>query len=144
MPLPKTVPSRSAIRVLVGDTDLSLFHFTRVVLSIIGVHQVEYVSTGESVIAVAERTAPDVILLDDVPPAIDGLWVIQQLRARPSTAHIPLVAYLASARQTPRARAIIAVCDGHLTRPCSVEELRAVIQHCVPRYHPRLPSHRRL
>ena len=132
----EAMPTNASIRILIGDTDLSLFHFTRVVLAIIAVHQVDYAPTGEKVITLAKQFAPDLILLDDVPPAIDSMRVIQQLRADPSTTHIPIVAYMALANHTPRARAIIALCDGHLTKPCPVEDLCAVIQDCVPRYHP--------
>src|SRR5438105_5878472 len=48
-------------------------------------------TNGESAIQRAAQALPDIVLLDAVMPGIDGFEVARQLKARPDTAHIPII-----------------------------------------------------
>ena len=48
-------------------------------------------TSGESALARAEQTQPDIILLDAVMPGLDGFEVARRLKANPQTAAIPIV-----------------------------------------------------
>ncbi|CAN7198273.1 response regulator [Rhizobacter sp. LjRoot28] len=48
-------------------------------------------TNGEGAIARALQALPDIVLLDAVMPGMDGFEVARQLRARPETAHIPII-----------------------------------------------------
>jgi len=48
-------------------------------------------TNGESAIQRAAQALPDIVLLDAVMPGIDGFEVARRLKARPDTAHIPIV-----------------------------------------------------
>jgi DNA-binding response OmpR family regulator len=47
--------------------------------------------SGEAALRLAVRHKPDIILLDIMLPDMDGFSVCRQLRARPATAHTPVV-----------------------------------------------------
>ena len=54
-------------------------------------HTVLIATNGESAIQRAAQALPDIVLLDAVMPGIDGFEVARQLKARPDTAHIPII-----------------------------------------------------
>jgi len=48
-------------------------------------------TNGETAIQRAAQALPDIVLLDAMMPGIDGFEVARRLKARPDTAHIPIV-----------------------------------------------------
>ncbi|MBY0467599.1 MAG: response regulator, partial [Burkholderiaceae bacterium] len=48
-------------------------------------------TNGEAAIQRAAQALPDIVLLDAVMPGLDGFEVARRLKARPDTAHIPIV-----------------------------------------------------
>lgn len=48
-------------------------------------------TSGESALQRASQALPDIVLLDALMPGIDGFEVARRLKARPDTAHIPIV-----------------------------------------------------
>src|SRR5438105_4730412 len=48
-------------------------------------------TNGEAALQRAAQALPDIVLLDAVMPGIDGFEVARRLKARPDTAHIPIV-----------------------------------------------------
>ena len=48
-------------------------------------------TNGEAAIQRAAQALPDVVLLDAVMPGMDGFEVARRLKARPDTAHIPII-----------------------------------------------------
>ena len=48
-------------------------------------------TNGEAAIQRAAQALPDIVLLDAVMPGMDGFEVARRLKARPDTAHIPIV-----------------------------------------------------
>src|SRR4051812_14534632 len=48
-------------------------------------------TSGEAALQRAAQALPDILLLDAVMPGIDGFEVARRLKARPDTAHIPIV-----------------------------------------------------
>ena len=79
-------------------------------------------TTGEDAVSAAQRTRPDIILMDLQLPGIDGHTALSLLRADPRTAGIPVVALTAFAMPSDRARALEAGFDGYLEKPISVRE----------------------
>lgn len=53
--------------------------------------EVLFASDGEQAVEVATRTLPDIILLDQVMPKMDGKQVLDALRAHAPTRSIPVV-----------------------------------------------------
>jgi CheY-like chemotaxis protein/signal transduction histidine kinase/CHASE3 domain sensor protein len=84
---------------------------------------------GESGIALARQHRPGGILLDIGLPKMDGWQVMEQLKAHPSTAGIP-VHFISGADAEPRARAAGAA--GYLKKPVSKREVDAVLDGLPP------------
>jgi len=82
---------------------------------------------GPSGMRVAEREAPDLILMDINLPEIDGYEVTAKLRQIPSLARVPIVALTANVLRGDRERSLAAGCDGYIQKPIDVDLLPAQI-----------------
>jgi two-component system, cell cycle response regulator DivK len=115
------------------DNLLLLLH----ILDMLGL---SYVSTqnGQSVLGLAKRHQPDLILLDVVLPDINGLDVIELLKQDIVTATIPIVAVTALAKDDDRDYLLRIGCNGYLHKPYDLVELEATIYHQLRRH--QIPS----
>ncbi|MBK1662194.1 PleD family two-component system response regulator [Paracraurococcus ruber] len=80
-------------------------------------YQVALASSGPEALAMAERWAPDVILLDVMMPGMDGYEVCRRLKAEDRTAHLPVVMVTALIDQAERVRGLEAGADDFLSKP---------------------------
>jgi DNA-binding NarL/FixJ family response regulator len=77
------------IRVVIADDHAVVRQGLRTFLDLQDdVEVVGEAADGEAAVAVAERTAPDVVLLDLVMPGVDGLAALRRLRARAPEARV--------------------------------------------------------
>lgn len=88
-------------------------------------------SNGNDALTAAQTLTLDVIVLDLGLPDIDGWEVARQLKGRPATAHVPIIALSGSDLPHERVSAMRAGCDRHLAKPCSPADLVAAIQRAV-------------
>lgn len=77
---------------------------------------------GEAAILEATSHNPDIILLDLGLPDIDGVKVIQNIRA---WSNLPIIVISARSEDNDKIEALDAGADDYLTKPFSVEELLA-------------------
>jgi len=103
---------------IVEDNDKNM-KLTRDVLQFRGFRTVE-ATTGEDGVTLAGRHLPDLILMDIALPGIDGVEAAQRLKAKPSTAPIPIVALTASVMEADRARFGEAGFAGLIAKPIDV------------------------
>jgi two-component system cell cycle response regulator DivK len=87
---------------------------------------------GESALAAAHATHPDLILMDLELPGLDGLEATRRLKADPATRGIPILALTAYAMRGDEERARRAGCDGYLTKPINRRTLLDAIASCLP------------
>ncbi|HUD71152.1 MAG TPA: ATP-binding protein [Dongiaceae bacterium] len=73
--------------------------------------------SGEEALDSLKFLAPRLILIDVQLPGMDGLSVARQLRARPDTRNVPIVALTAHATRGNEERALEAGCTGYLAKP---------------------------
>ena len=92
------------------------------VLTHYGVDVVE-AEDGKVGIELAHSQNPDLILLDLQLPEIDGITVAKTLKADESTAHIPLIAVSANVRETDKANAMEAGCEGFIEKPIDTRSI---------------------
>ena len=78
------------VRVLFVEDDASVAQMYRLKLELDG-YVVEVAGDGLAALEKARSTHPDIIFLDIRLPKLDGLGVLEALRADESTAHIPVV-----------------------------------------------------
>lgn len=80
-------------------------------------------SDGEQGVVMAAKTLPDLILMDQSLPGIDGWEAARQIKASPLTRHIPVIALTANAMSGDREKALAAGCEDFDTKPVDIERL---------------------
>ena len=76
-------------KVLVVDDDVQVITLLKAALQ--SVSQVFFTTDSEQALAVAQSTAPDLVLLDVEMPGVNGLEICRRLRADVQTSQIPVV-----------------------------------------------------
>jgi len=120
----------AALRVLVVDDDPVIMRLLRVNFEMEGFDVVS-ASDGEEAIRSARNEAPDVIVCDIMMPKLNGLEVVERLRADPRTAGMPIVLLSAKAQASEVQKGLEAGADDYVTKPFDplelVERVHAVI-----------------
>jgi CheY-like chemotaxis protein len=88
---------------------------------------------GPTGIVMTEREAPDLILMDVALGEMDGWEATQLIKARPSTADIPVIALTAHALATDRQKSIEVGCADFDTKPVDLPRLLEKIHGCLAR-----------
>ncbi len=78
---------------------------------------------GQKAVAIAEQTAPDIILMDIRMPVMDGYEAIRQIKKNEKLKKIPVIALTASALTEDRKKIMETGFDGHLLKPLQRSEL---------------------
>lgn len=124
-----TGSARRKNRVLVVDEEEPLTNLLTLALTFEG-WEVETLATGSDAVAVAERFAPDAILLDMTLPDVSGVAVVASLRDSGVTA--PVIFLTGRTSLDDRLAAFAAGGDDYMTKPFGLEEvtsrLRAVFR----------------
>jgi CheY-like chemotaxis protein len=125
------VAGERPISILVVDDEQEFCAVVSEILHIYGfdVYQANSVSAA---LRILEQTAPDLILTDIMMPDVDGLSLIRQLRANPAHENTPMVVLSAKASPDDLAAAREVGASGMLPKPFSVNQLRGIIETCLP------------
>ena len=110
-------------RVLIAEDNPEMNRFLRESLS--DAWCVEAVFDGREGIARAVASPPDVIVTDMMMPVVSGEELLRALRANPSLDATPVVVLTARSDDELRLRALRSGAQDFITKPFSVEELRA-------------------
>jgi two-component system cell cycle response regulator DivK len=92
---------------------------------------VETATDGAEALLVAPVLEPDVIVMDLRLPVLGGLEAARWLKADPETRHIPIVALSGVDPRQGEPLATEAGCEVFVAKPCSPEQLRAVLENLV-------------
>ncbi len=94
---------------------------------------VEVASDGYQALRQTEKERYDAILMDCHMPGIDGYETSIRLRERENgEGHTPILALTAGAMESDRMLCLEAGMDDYLTKPISLEELRAALERWMP------------
>jgi two-component system phosphate regulon response regulator PhoB len=122
-------------RVLVVDDDADINESVRAGLRFAG-HDAEGACTGEAALVEIDRRCPDLVLLDQMLPDIDGAEICRRLRAAPRTQRIPVMFLTARAGEAARIGGLALGADDYVVKPFSMQELllriRAVLRRATP------------
>ena len=93
-------------------------------------HTLFQAATGLDGLALAEKEAIDLILLDINLPDVDGYEVARRLRhsKKSALAHIPIIAITANALRGDAENALASGCDVYMSKPINIHELRARVE----------------
>src|SRR6202012_3335386 len=116
-------------RVLVVDDEPQILRALRINLRVRD-YEVHVAATGTEALEVAGRYPPDLVILDLGLPDLDGVEVIQGLRAWSKP---PIIVLSGRANSVDKVEALDAGADDYLTKPFGVEELLARMRAAVRR-----------
>jgi PAS domain S-box-containing protein len=85
--------------------------------------EVHEVADGQAALEAIARIGPDLVLMDLVMPGLDGFETIRQLRSRPATKSLKIIAISASAFDHKRRESFDAGADDFVAKPVDVEVL---------------------
>jgi two-component system, OmpR family, alkaline phosphatase synthesis response regulator PhoP len=129
------VGAATRTQVLVVDDEQDIAGLIKHSLEKGGDIEVDIVGTGDEALkAVTERT-PDLIVLDLNLPVLSGLEVCRILRARASTARVPIIMLTARTSESDRVTGLDVGADDYITKPFSLRELAARVRAVLRRGH---------
>ena len=115
--------------VLAIDDEPGVLRLLRTQLSSEG-FRVVTASDGEEALRVAEEQRPDIVVLDLMMPGMNGLDVMNALRAR---SDVPVLLLTAKGDDQDKAQGLELGADDYLTKPFSLDELSARIRAVLRR-----------
>jgi two-component system, OmpR family, KDP operon response regulator KdpE len=129
-------PSAALSKVLVADDQPAIRRILRASLEAQG-YLVAESDTGLATLEHLRGEAADVLVLDLWLPDIDGLEIIERLRAEGST--LPIVVLSSRADEVGKVRALDLGADDYITKPFGIDELlariRAALRHRLQQQH---------
>ena len=130
---PSRTLSDPVIRVLIIDDDADIRTVTRLSLSCVGRMDVIEAASGAEGVRKARKDKPDVILLDMMMPAMDGVQTLALLRAQPTTAMTPVIFLTAEAAAAEVERLTSLGAAGVLLKPFDPDTLSAEVRRLINR-----------
>ncbi|MFA7503310.1 MAG: response regulator [Burkholderiaceae bacterium] len=117
-------------RCLVVDDSVSVRHAMQALASDLGL-AVDAAGDGVDALALIDRHAPSIALIDLEMPRMNGLELARAMRARPETAAIPIIMLTSRASSRHRSHALAAGVSHFLPKPFVEDELSRLILDCL-------------
>ena len=118
--------------VLIVEDNAQNLKLARDLLQVNGYRTIE-AETGEDGVALADKHAPDLVVMDIHLPGISGIEALVQLRAKPATRVIPVIAFTASVMPQDRNDIIAAGFDAFVSKPINIEVFLGAIAAAIPK-----------
>src|ERR1051325_812713 len=116
--------------ILVVDDYEDLRRTTHMALETLGYRVVE-AANGEEAVELAQTEMPDLILMDLSMPHLDGFGAIHRIRRLLGLRDVPVIAFSAHTANEVREDALAAGCREFMTKPVSLEVLKATGERCL-------------
>ena len=95
-------------------------------------HELHFATNGREGIELVERVRPDVVFTDVSMPEMDGLQMVDAIRANPALAAVRVVFVTASLQREQIERYTARGAEAYIAKPFSTAELREHIARLVP------------
>jgi DNA-binding response OmpR family regulator len=118
-------------RVLIADDDRQMRRLVRMILERDG-HQVVEADDGLDAIDLIEANRFDLMILDLDMPRLDGLGVLEELRARVLTASVPVIVLTARSEES-EVQVLDLGAQDFLTKPVQPQSLQARVRAVMRR-----------
>ncbi|RKH01981.1 ATP-binding protein [Corallococcus carmarthensis] len=113
-------------RILLADDNADMRDYVRRLLS--RRYDVTAVANGAEALRSARESRPDLVLSDVMMPVMDGIQLVQQLRADEALRTLPVILLSARAGEEATASGLELGADDYLTKPFAAKELLARVQ----------------
>jgi DNA-binding response OmpR family regulator len=123
-------------RVLVVEDEQDIAALIKHALERSGDAQVDVVGSGDTALRAVTDNAPDLVILDLNLPVLSGTEVCRVMRARPSTANVPIIMLTARTSESDRVAGLDLGADDYVTKPFSLRELAARVRAILRRKRP--------
>ncbi|NLD33701.1 MAG: response regulator transcription factor [Clostridiales bacterium] len=98
--------------------------------------EAEGFAEGQSFREAVQREIPELVLMDQMLPGVDGETLLLELRHNPRTAHVPVIMLTAKGSEMDKVRSLDNGADDYLVKPFGVMELlsrvKAVLRRAAP------------
>ena len=118
--------------ILVVDDEEDLQELLKYNLSKDG-YRVSCVGTGEEALKFAKRQPPDLVVLDLMLPAVDGLEVCRRLKGDPKTRDVPIIMLTAKSEEGDVVAGLERGADDYIAKPFSPRVLSARVKAMLRR-----------
>jgi PAS domain S-box-containing protein len=112
-------------RVLLADDNADMREYIARLLS--ECYEVTPVADGQAALDAALQRRPDLVLSDVMMPRLDGLGLLEKLRADPGLQSVPIILLSARAGEESRVAGLEAGADDYLIKPFHARELMAKV-----------------
>jgi two-component system OmpR family response regulator len=130
-PAPLVRPDGSPIRALVVDDEVNLSELLRMALHNEG-WEARTAANGQEALNLVREFAPDILVLDIMMPGLDGMEVLQRVRATGND--VPVLFLTAKDAVEDRIAGIAAGGDDYVTKPFNLEEVIVRLRGMARRY----------
>jgi signal transduction histidine kinase/DNA-binding response OmpR family regulator len=96
-------------------------------------YQVTTADNGQEALALLEKTPVDLVLSDLMMPVMDGQALLENLKAKPSSQHLPIIMLTARPEAATKLKALRFGVDDYMTKPFNDEELLARVGNLLER-----------
>ncbi len=107
-------------------------------------YEVHVADNGLAGLEMARQLRPALVLTDVNMGGMTGHEVATRLKEMPETRHAPVIAITANVLKTDREIALVAGCDGYITKPIDIDALPRLIEKFLAGAHESLPDSVRL
>ena len=122
-------------RILIVEDEEPLTMLLRYNLEAQG-YTIDTVTRGDEAEIKLSESPPDLVVLDWMLPGLSGIELCRRLRARPSTARLPVIMLTARGEEGERVRGLATGADDYIVKPFSLPELIARIGALLRRASP--------
>ena len=127
-------------RVLVVEDEQDIAALIKHALERSGDAQVDVVGSGDTALRAVTDHAPDLVILDINLPVLSGTEVCRLMRARPTTADVPIIMLTARTAESDRVAGLDLGADDYVTKPFSLRELAARVRAVLRRRRPAIEA----
>lgn len=127
------MPSAAGLRVLVVDDQPSMRELARYCLEQIGVREIEDCADGSEALDLVARQDFDLIISDWMMKDVDGLTLLNEIRANPLLRRTPFIMATGQSEHKYVAAAVQAGASSYLIKPFNVATLRRKIESVIGR-----------
>jgi two-component system, OmpR family, alkaline phosphatase synthesis response regulator PhoP len=120
-------------KVLIVEDEEDIAGLIKHTLERTGDLEVSVAISGDAALKGVLEQPPDLIILDLNLPVLSGLEVCRILRARPTTARVPIIMLTARTSESDRVTGLDVGADDYVTKPFSLRELAARVRAVLRR-----------